>query len=79
MNWTASGSPSGRPPTASDGFRRSHFDAITTQQMMARLHSTQQIAQFADVELVALITAEPDRAAEFVCYNLGALETADNE
>lgn len=68
-------------PTADglDGFRRSHFDAITTQQMMARLHSTQQIARFADVELVALITAEPDRAAEFVSHNLGALETADNE
>lgn len=62
-----------------DGFRRSHFDAITTQQMMARLHSTQQIAQFGDVELVALITAEPDRAAEFVSHNLGALETADAE
>lgn len=47
--------------------------------MMARLHSTQQIAQFGDVELVALITAEPDRAAEFVSHNLGALETADAE
>ncbi len=62
-----------------DGFRRSHFDAITTQQMMARLHSTHQIAQFADVELVALTTADPDRAAEFVNRNLGGLETADRE
>ncbi|MCV7004199.1 Rv1453 family transcriptional regulator [Mycolicibacterium alvei] len=62
-----------------DGFRRSHFDAITTQQMMARLHSTQQIARFTDVELIALITAEPDRAAEFVSHNLGAFETADTE
>lgn len=62
-----------------DGFRRSHFDAITTQQMMARLHSTQQIARFADVELVALTTTDPDRAAEFVSRNLGGLETADPE
>lgn len=62
-----------------DGFRRSHFDAITTQQMMARLHSTQPIAWFGDVELVALITAEPDRAAEFVSHNLGAFETGDPE
>ncbi|CRZ18250.1 transcriptional regulatory protein [Mycolicibacterium neworleansense] len=62
-----------------DGFRRSHFDAITTQQMMARLHSTQQIARFADVELVALITAEPDRATDFISHNLGAFETADTE
>lgn len=62
-----------------DGFRRSHFDAITTQQMMARLHSRQQIARFTDVELVALITADPDRAAEFVSHNLGDLEGADPE
>jgi hypothetical protein len=55
-------------PTASgvDGFRRSHFDAITTQQLMARLRSQQQIALFTDVQLVALITADTDRAAEFV-------------
>ncbi|WKG02135.1 CdaR family transcriptional regulator [Mycolicibacterium sp. HK-90] len=62
-----------------DGFRRSHFDAITTQQMMARLHSPQQIAQFSDIELVALITAEPDRAAEFVNHHLGEFEAADHE
>lgn len=68
-------------PTADglDGFRRSHFDAITTQQMMARLHSPQQIAQFSDIELVALLTAEPDRAAEFVNHHLGDLESADHE
>lgn len=69
----------GPPSDGLDGFRRSHFDAITTQQMMARLHSTQQIARFADVELVALATADPDRAAEFVSRNLGELETADPE
>lgn len=62
-----------------DGFRRSHFDAITTQQMMARLHSPQQIARFAEIELVALITADPDRAAGFVKRTLGDLETAGTE
>ncbi|OBI95773.1 PucR family transcriptional regulator [Mycobacterium asiaticum] len=68
-------------PTADgiDGFRRSHFDAITTQQMMARLHSPHRIAQFADVELVALLTADPDRAGEFVRHTLGDLETAGSE
>ena len=68
-------------PTASgmDGFRRSHFDAITTQQMMARLHSPQQIAMFTDVQLVALITADTDRAAEFVNHTLGDLESAGTE
>ena len=68
-------------PAASgvDGFRRSHFDAITTQQMMARLRSQQQIALFTDVQLVALITADTDRAAEFVKYTLGDLESAGTE
>ena len=68
-------------PTASgvDGFRRSHFDAITTQQLMARLHSPQQIAMFTDVQLVALITADTDRAAEFVNHTLGGLESAGTE
>jgi DNA-binding PucR family transcriptional regulator len=62
-----------------DGFRRSHFDAITTQQLMARLGSQQQIALFTDVQLVALITADADRAAEFVTHTLGDLESANAE
>jgi DNA-binding PucR family transcriptional regulator len=62
-----------------DGFRRSHFDAITTQQMMARLHSPQQIAEYTDVELVALLTADADRAAVFVKRVLGELESASPE
>jgi DNA-binding PucR family transcriptional regulator len=68
-------------PTASgvDGFRRSHFDAITTQQLMARLRSQQQIALFTDVQLVALITTDADRAAEFVKHTLGDLESAGTE
>ncbi len=68
-------------PTAGgvDGFRRSHFDAITTQQLMARLRSQQQIALFTDVQLVALITTDTDRAAEFVKHTLGDLESAGTE
>lgn len=62
-----------------DGFRRSHFDAITTQQMMARLQSPQRVAFFTDVELVALITGDTDRATEFVHHALGELEAAGSE
>lgn len=66
-------------PTASgiDGFRRSHFDAVTTQQMMARLHSPRRIALFNDVQLTALITTDADRAVEFVHHTLGDFESAD--
>lgn len=62
-----------------DGFRRSHFDAITTQQMMARLHSPQRLALFTDIQLVALITADAARAAEFVHRTLGDFENASPE
>ena len=69
----------GSTATGVDGFRRSHFDAITTQQLMARLRSQQQIARFTDVQLVALITSDTDRAAEFVTQTLGELESAGAE
>lgn len=62
-----------------EGFRRSHLDALTTQQMMARLRSPQQLAFFGDVELVALITADVERAAGFARRVLGDLEDADPE
>ncbi|MFE6923055.1 PucR family transcriptional regulator [Nocardia sp. NPDC057663] len=68
-------------PTAAglDGFRRSHSDALTTQRMMGRLRSTQQIAEFEDVELVALVTESPERAMDFIHRALGDLASADPE
>jgi DNA-binding PucR family transcriptional regulator len=68
-------------PTAAgvDGFRRSHFDAITTQRMVVRMGSTQRVVSFADVELIALITADPERADRFIKHTLGDFESADAE
>jgi DNA-binding PucR family transcriptional regulator len=68
-------------PTAAgiEGFRRSHLDAITTQRMMARLGSPQRIAGFTDVELVTLITADPERADRFIKHTLGDFESAGPE
>ena len=68
-------------PTATgiEGFRRSHLDALTTQRMLARLGSRQRVALFADVELVALITQDPDRADEFIKHTLGDFESASAE
>ncbi|MFG2044501.1 PucR family transcriptional regulator [Dactylosporangium sp. NPDC048998] len=62
-----------------DGFRRSHLDAITTQRMLARLSSTQQVATHGEVELVALVTQDRQRADEFVNRTLGELRTAPPE
>jgi DNA-binding PucR family transcriptional regulator len=68
-------------PTASgiEGFRRSHLDAITTQRMVARLGSAQRLASYEDVELVALITVDPERADRFIKHTLGDLESAGPE
>jgi DNA-binding PucR family transcriptional regulator len=68
-------------PTAAgiEGFRRSHLDAVTTQRMMAQLGSAQRVASFTDVELVALITADPERADRFIKHTLGDFESAGPE
>jgi DNA-binding PucR family transcriptional regulator len=65
-------------PTAAgvEGFRRSHLDAVTTQRMMARLDSPQRVASYDDVELVTLVTADPERADRFIKHTLGEFESA---
>ena len=62
-----------------EGFRRSHLEAITTQRMLARLNSTQRVAGFEDVQLVSLVTQDPDRADQFVKQTLGNLAAASPE
>ena len=61
-----------------DGFRRSHFDAVATQRLMARRPDL-RVARFADVQLVALALADEQRAREFVARTLGKLADADLE
>jgi DNA-binding PucR family transcriptional regulator len=67
----------GRPGADVDGFRRSHLDAVATQRMLTRLTSGQQVARYEDVQLVALLTADPTEADEFVTDTLGDLRHAD--
>jgi DNA-binding PucR family transcriptional regulator len=62
-----------------DGFRRSHLDALTVQRMLDRLSSPHQVASHDEVELVALLTADPKSAGLFVRRVLGDLETAEPE
>ncbi|MEU4689618.1 helix-turn-helix domain-containing protein [Actinoplanes sp. NPDC023714] len=69
----------GRPATDLDGFRRSHLDAVTTQRMLTRLTSPQQVARYTDVQLAALLTADPVQAGEFLTDTLGDLLHADAE
>ncbi|GAB2633986.1 PucR family transcriptional regulator [Streptomyces capparidis] len=69
----------GSPAAGLDGFRRSHLDALTTQRMLARLDSGRAVAAYDEVELVSLITGDPQRADRFVKRTLGGLETAAPE
>lgn len=63
----------GRPARGLHGFRRSHLDALTTQRMMARLHSPQQLATFTDVQLSNLVSQSRDEYDDFITVTLGEL------
>ncbi|MDG4823845.1 PucR family transcriptional regulator [Asanoa sp. WMMD1127] len=69
----------GAPAPGVDGFRRSHLDALTTQRLLARLGAAHRVAAFADVEVVALLTQDPEGADRFVTRTLGGLESAPAE
>ncbi|GAB2925384.1 PucR family transcriptional regulator [Streptomyces heilongjiangensis] len=62
-----------------DGFRRSHLDALTTQRLMTRHACAHAVAVYDDIELVFLLTQDPDRADRFVKRTLGDLETAGTD
>ena len=61
-----------------EGFRRSHVDALTTQRLMTRSPQP-RLARYEDVQVVALATADEERAQEFVTRTLGELATAEPE
>ena len=69
----------GTTASGTEGFRRSHLEALTTQRTLARLQSDQRVAFFADVQMVALITQNSNAADEFITSTLGDLESASPE
>jgi DNA-binding PucR family transcriptional regulator len=62
-----------------EGFRRSHFQALATQRLLTRLHSSHRVAGFAAVELVSLVTQDATQADQFVRRTLGDFESAATE
>ncbi len=62
-----------------DGFRHSHLDALTAQRLVAQAHICRRIVRFTDIELVALLSADPERRDRFVARALGEFATADAE
>ena len=67
-------------PTARgmQGFRRSHLDAVATQRLMHRSQAL-RLARYEDVQVVALATADEERAQEFVTRTLGDFASAPFE
>ena len=61
-----------------DGFRRSHLDAVETQRLLQRLPDL-RVARFTEVQLVALVAGDQVRASDFVARTLGDLASADPE
>lgn len=59
-----------------EGFRHAHIDALNTQRILGRLHSTQRVADFDMVRLASLMTENPDATHQFVAHTLGRLATA---
>lgn len=59
-----------------EGFRRSHREAMVAQRTLVRLRSRQQIASFADIQMVALLTESAEGADEFIKATLGDFESA---
>jgi DNA-binding PucR family transcriptional regulator len=68
-------------PTAPgiEGFRRSHLDALATQRLMHRGAPGLRLARYEDVQVVALATADEERADEFVARTLGEFASAPAE
>jgi DNA-binding PucR family transcriptional regulator len=68
-------------PTAHgiEGFRRSHLDALATQRLLHRTPADVRLATYDEVQVVALITHDEERARELVERTLGALATAPPE
>ena len=66
----------GQTAAGIEGFRASHLAATATQRLMVRVASDVRVAGYDAVEIVALVTADDSRAAEFVARTLGELESA---
>lgn len=69
----------GRSGLDLDGFRRSHFEALTTQRFLSRLSSTRRLASYQEVQLAALMTVDTEQADDFIRDTLGEFAHADVE
>ena len=69
----------GRPGRDLAGFRSSHLEALTTQQVIDRAGMRAGIASYDEVQLVGLLERDPKAADAFLEHTLGELADADPE
>ncbi|WP_420040523.1 PucR family transcriptional regulator [Gordonia sp. MP11Mi] len=62
-----------------EGFRTSHFQALTAARLLRRSRSPRRVARYEQVRLVALLGEDQAAAAEFVASTLGELKDADEQ
>jgi DNA-binding PucR family transcriptional regulator len=68
----------GRPWTGIDGFRRSHLEARAAAAVAVQARqAAPAVTHYDDVELVALLSADLERARAFVAYELDGLAGSD--
>ncbi|GAA2346078.1 PucR family transcriptional regulator [Saccharopolyspora halophila] len=69
----------GRPGRDLAGFRSSHLEALTTQQVVDRADMRAGIASYDEVQLVGLLERDAKAADAFLEHTLGDLAEADPE
>lgn len=67
----------GTPQRARRGFTQTHAEAEAAAQVLLRSAGTRHVIDYADVELLSLLTADFDRAAAFVRRTLGPIAVQD--
>lgn len=67
----------GRPVPGAAGFRRTHWDAVAAQRLLARLNSGLAVVRYEDVHMVDLMTTDVARAEQFVADVLGEFASAN--
>lgn len=60
-----------------DGFRHSHFEALTVQRLMARLSAPQSIVSIEQARLISLVTQDLKSTQHFIYQTLGKLISAE--
>ena len=60
-----------------DGFRHSHFEALTVQRLMARLSPPHALVSIEQARLISLVTQDLKAAQHFIHQVLGKLIAAD--